>query len=67
LALVNVSVVRVRRPICLIYLSPVLFHLSPAPSPVQDFQALFWLAVAFSAGGDGGRKNAWSLIDLTAI
>jgi hypothetical protein len=55
--LVNVSVVRVRRPICLIYLLPVPFHLvSLAPSRVRDFPALSWRAVAFSAGGDGGGK-----------
>jgi hypothetical protein len=29
---------------------------SPVPSPVQDFRAWSWRAVAFSAGGDGDGK-----------
>jgi hypothetical protein len=29
----------------------------PAPSPVQDCRALSWPVVAFSAGGDAGRKS----------
>ena len=29
---------------------------SPVPSPAQDCRSCCWRAVAFSAGGDGGRR-----------
>jgi len=34
-----------------------LQRLCPAPSPVLACPALSWQAVAFSAGGDGGRRS----------
>jgi hypothetical protein len=34
----------------------VALILSPAPSPVLAFPAWSWPALAFSAGGDGGRQ-----------
>jgi hypothetical protein len=42
----------------------LLFRLLPARSPVQDCRASSWRAVAYSAGGDGGRRLPDPLINL---